>query len=38
MESTLTRFVIVWFIERCIANIIYLSKAKDKYHVMYVSA
>ena len=38
MEATLPRFVAVWFDESCIANILSLSKAKNKYLVMYDSA
>ena len=37
-ELTLPGFGTVWFDDRCIANILYLSKAKKKYCVIYDSA
>ena len=34
-EATLPGFGIIWFDNRCTANILYLSKAKNMYRVMY---
>ena len=31
-------FGTVWFDDRCMVNIIYLLKSKNKYHIMYDSA
>ena len=37
-DTTLTGFGTVWYNDRCIVNILSLSKAKNNYHVMYDSA
>ena len=37
-EATFPGFGTVWFDDRCIVNILYLSKAESKYLVMYDNA
>ena len=34
-EATLIGFGTVWFYDKCIANILSLSKSKNKYCIMY---